>query len=126
MLSRAFEIYRRNLGALVLTCGLSLIPANLLMSGAVVFGLASMGVGGVAETKTHTEQLLDKQRKLDEKPPATAEDRDVRVKQIGREALEGRAAFNANFLRDLLPVSYAVLIGVALLLAGLCLAQAAV
>ena len=126
MLGRAFDIYRRNLGALVLTCGLSLIPANLLMSGAVMFGLAGMGAGGVAEARTHTDQVLEKQRKLDEKPPDTLEDREVRLRQIGREAFEGKAAFDANFLRDLLSISYAVLIGVAILLAGLCLAQAAV
>src|SRR3954471_5438476 len=107
MLSRAFDLYRRNLGALVLTCGLSLIPANLLMSGAVMFGLATMGAGGVAEARTHTEQVLDKQRKLDERPPDTLEDRELRVRQIGREALEGQAAFNANLLHDLLPISYA-------------------
>src|SRR5256885_177112 len=107
MLARAFSIYGRNLGALVLTCGLALIPANLLMSGAVIFGLASMGAGGVAETRTHTEEVADKQRKLSEKPPQTPEDREVRVRQLGREAVEAKAPFdfNADFLRGALPVA---------------------
>ena len=127
MLSPALAIYGRNFGALILTCALALIPANLLMAGAVSFGLSTMGVGGLAEARTtHTEQVQEKRQKLAEKPPDTPEDRDQRVRQLGREAFEGKTTFDAPFLRGLLPLAYGILIGLGLLLTGVALAQAAV
>jgi hypothetical protein len=126
MLRQALGIYRRHFGALVLTCALSIVPANLLMAGAVMFGVASLGGAGVAESRTQSQQIEEKKRDLQEKPPPTTVDRDIRVQQLWREAVDGSAAFDANLLRQALPAAYAVLIAVAILLAGLALAHAAV
>jgi len=80
MLAEAFALYRRHFGALVLTCALALVPANLLAAGAVLFGIASLGSAGVAEAQTtHAEQVQKKQRDLQEKPPTSDADRDARV-----------------------------------------------
>jgi hypothetical protein len=125
---QSLSLYRRHFGTLVFTCAVALLPANLLAAGAVVFGLASLNSGGLAETRTHTEQVQEKQRDLRESPPATSEARDERARQLGREALEGNAGatFDAlHFLRGLVPVAYATAIAAALLLAGLFLAHAA-
>src|SRR3954468_7669956 len=103
MLSRALALSRSHFATLVLTGALALLPANLLAAGAVVFGLASLGSGGLAETRTHTQQVQENQRDLQEKPPRSPEDRDERAKQIGREAFEGGTAFDARQLvRDLI------------------------
>ena len=128
MIVQSLSLYRRHFGTLVFTCAVALLPANLLAAGAVVFGLASLSSGGLAETRTHTEQVQEKQRDLRESPPATSEARDERARQLGREALEGNAGatFDAlHFLRGLVPVAYATAIAAAILLAGLFLAHAA-
>src|SRR5437016_5203651 len=126
LLAQAFSLYRKHFAALVLTGALSLVPANLLAAGAVVFGLGALGNGGVAEARTDTEQVQEKQRDLQEKPPATPEARDARVRQIGREALEGGSAFDVRqYVRNLLPIAYATAIVAGVLLAGLFLAHAA-
>jgi len=127
MLAEAFALYRRHFGALVLTCALALVPANLLAAGAVLFGIASLGSAGVAEAQTtHAEQVQKKQRDLQERPPTSDADRDARVQQIGREALEGRSAFDVRtYFRNLIPIAYATAIIAAILLAGLFLAHAA-
>ena len=127
MLSQAVSLYRKHFRALVLTCALALVPANVLATGAVVFGLSSLGAGGLAEARTHTEQVQQKQRDLQEKPPQTSEARDLRARQLGREALEGGAAFDVRrFLQGLIPIAYATAIVAAVLLAGLFLAHAIV
>ena len=127
MLSRALSLYCRHFAALVLTCAVALLPANLLAAGAVVFGLATLGAGGVAETRTHTQDVHEKQQELRESPPADPEAQQIRARQLGRQALEGGAAFDARqFLRSVLPVAYASAIIAALLLAGLFFAHAAV
>jgi len=128
MLSQTLSLYRRHFGVLVLTCALALLPANLLAVGAVTFGLASLGSAGMAEARTQAQQIQKKQRDLEEKPPATAEDRDARARQIGREAVEGGAAptFDPRqYFRNLVPIAYTALIFAAILLAGLFLAHAA-
>ena len=126
MLSEALAIYGRRFVPLVLTCALSLVPANIVMAGSLVFGLASMGFGGVGEARTHSQQIAEQQRKLEEKPPATPEERDLRVQQLQREAAEGGTQFNSDFLRSVLQLLYAAFIAVAILLAGIALAHAAV
>ncbi|MCA1826981.1 MAG: hypothetical protein ABR567_01290 [Myxococcales bacterium] len=126
MFGEALAIYRRRFGALVLTCALALVPANLLMSGTVLIGLAGMGAAGVGEAGTHTEQVQEKTRDLKESPPASPEERNARVNQLGREAFEGGSVFDAGLLRHAVPLAYAVLIVVTILLAGIALAHAAV
>ena len=128
MIARSLSLYRRHFGCLVFTCAVALLPANVLAAGAVVFGLAALNAGGLApEPRTHSEQLLEKQRDLRESPPPTAEARDARARQIGREALQGVAGdrFDATILRQLVPIAYATAIAAGLLLAGLFLAHAA-
>src|SRR6267143_5116546 len=127
-MSQSLSLYRRHFGTLVFTCAVALLPANVLAAGAVVFGLAALNAGGLAEPQTHSEQVQEKQRDLRESPPATSEARDERARKIGREALEGNAGstFDAlHFLRGLVPVAYATAIIAAILLAGLFLAHAA-
>jgi hypothetical protein len=128
VIAQSLSLYRRHFGCLVFTCAVALLPANVLAAGAVVFGLAALSAGGLAEPRTHSEQVQEKQRDLRESPPATAEARDERARQIGREALEGNAGatFDAlHFLHGLVPVAYATAIAAAVLLAGLFLAHAA-
>ncbi|HXL40658.1 MAG TPA: hypothetical protein VN928_08905, partial [Myxococcales bacterium] len=128
MIAQSLSLYRRHFGTLVFTCAVALLPANLLAAGAVVYGLAFLSSGGLAEARTHTEQVQEKQRDLRESPPATSEARDERARQLGRDALEGNAGATLDalqFLRGLVPVAYATAIAAALLLAGLFLAHAA-
>jgi len=127
MLAAAFSLYRRHFAALALTGALSLVPANLLAAGAVVFGLASLGSGGVAEGRTQTQRMQDRQPDLQERSPPTAEAREARVRQIGREAVDGASGFELRqYFRDLVPIAYATAIVAAVLLAGLFLAHAAI
>jgi len=126
VLREALALYRRHFGALVLTCAVALLPANLLAAGAVVFGLASLGTSGFAEARTHSEQIQQKQQDLRDKPPVNPEARDERARQLGREALEGGAAFDLRHVfGNMLPIAYATAIVAGLLLAGLFLAHAA-
>jgi len=128
MLSQTLSLYRRHFGDLVLTCALALVPANLLAVGAVRFGLASMGAGGMAEARTQAQQIQEKQQDLEEKPPPTAEGREARARQIGREAVEGGAVPASDlrqYLGHLIPIAYTSAIFAAILLAGLFLAHGA-
>ncbi len=128
MLAQALSVYRRHFGALVFTCALSLVPANLIAAGAVVFGLASFGAGGVAETRTPSQELSEKQRELQEKPPPTADARDERASLLKREAFSRGQTTTVALpsLRGLLPIAYATAIVAALLLVGLFVAHAAI
>jgi hypothetical protein len=126
VLSQTLSLYRKHFGALVLTCAVALLPANLLAAGALVFGLASLGSGGLAEARTHTQQVNEKQQALREKPPATPEAREVRTRELGREALEGGSTVDLrSLLGRVIPVAYATVIIAAVLLGGLFLAHAA-
>jgi hypothetical protein len=126
VLSRALALYRRHFGALVLTCAVALLPANLLATGAVVFGLAALGSGGMAEARTHSQQIQEQQQSRRESPPQRPEDQDLRARQLGREAFEGGSASDRlAVLRDFLPIAYATLIVAGVLLAGLFLAHGA-
>ena len=124
MLARALSLYRRHFGALVLTCAVALVPANLLAAGAVAFGLSWLGLGGAEEGRTQEAQ--EQQIDAREKPPPTAASRDLRAQQLHGEMAQGAAATNASELfRSLLPWAYSTAIVAALLLAGLFLAHAA-
>ena len=125
MLGRALSLYLRNFASLVLTCALALGPASLLGAGAVRFGIATLGGSGMAEARTHTQQVHEKKADLNETPPQSAAERDLRVRQLGREAVEGGAAFNSEVLRGWLPAAYATAVIALLLLAGIFLAHAA-
>jgi hypothetical protein len=124
--AEALALYGRHFGALVLTCAIALLPATLLAAGMVRFGLAALGPGDVSGARSHSEQIHEKKRELLENPPASGEARSERVRQLGREALEGGAAFDTGRLLDsLIPVAAATVIFVLFLLAGLFLAHAA-
>jgi hypothetical protein len=142
MLAEAFSIYRRHFGALVLTAALALLPANLLMAGAVVFGLAGLGAGGVAETQTRAQQVQEQTRDrqedqqpralqeqpgdLPQKHPPAQADQAVRAREALRAAApHHETTVNAEPLRRALPIAYAVLVVAAVLLAGLFFAHAA-
>jgi len=128
VLSQALSVYRRHFGALVFTCALSLVPANLIAAGAVVFGLASLGTGGVAETRTPSQELSEKQRELQDEPPPTSDARDERASTLRREAFSRGQTTTVVLpsLRGLLPIVYATTIVALLLLAGLFIAHAAI
>jgi len=87
--AEALALYGKHFGALVLTCAIALLPATLLAAGAVRFGLAALGRGDFSDARSHSEQIHEKQRELLEKPPASEQARTDRVRQLGREALEG-------------------------------------
>jgi hypothetical protein len=126
VLGQALSLYRRHFLALVLTCAVALVPANLLAAGAVAFGLSSLGAGGVAESRSHTQEVQQHQRDLQESPPPTQESRDLRVQQLRGAAEEGAGATRAtDLIGAALPVAYATAMIAALLLAGLFLAHAA-
>ena len=126
MLRQALALYRKHFGALVLTCAVALVPANLLAAGTLVFGLASLGSGGVAEARTHTQQIQEKQQELREQPSSSAETQQTLTRQLGRDAFEGSAAPDLrHLLSRVLPIAYAIVIIAGLLLAGLFLAHAA-
>ena len=126
MLAAALHLYRKHFGALILTCAVALAPASLLATGVVAFGLGALGSGGLAEAKTHGEQIQQRQQELQDEPPPSPELRDERAQQLGREALQGEAAFDMrHFFGKLLPVAYATAMVAAVLLAGLFLAHAA-
>jgi hypothetical protein len=128
VLSKALSVYRRHFGALVFTCALAVVPANLIAAGAVVFGLARLGSGGVAETRTATQELSEKERELQEHPPPTADARDERASVLKREAFSRGQTTTVALpsLRGLLPIVYATAIGAVLLLVGLFIAHAAI
>jgi hypothetical protein len=85
-----------------------------------------MGASGLAETRTHTQQVQEKQQELREKPAATPEAQESRARQLGRQALEGEATLDLRALfGSVLPIAYAIVVIAALLLAGLFLAHAA-
>jgi hypothetical protein len=122
----ALALYGRNFWALVLTCAIAVLPATLLAAGAVRFGVAALSRDEVAEPLSHSEQIQEKQRELLEKPPADEEVRTERVRQLGREALEGRAAFDGHHILDNVgPIAVETAAFVLFLLAGLFLAHAA-
>ena len=117
-------MYRRHFGALLLTCALALLPANVLATGAVVFGIASSEAAASRSAHAHRTGAGEAQD-LRDKPAAPVE-QEMRLRQLGREAFEGGSAADGLPLwRTLAPIAYATLILVALLVAGLFLAHAA-
>jgi hypothetical protein len=125
MLAEALAIYNKQFGALILTCALALVPANLVLAGAVVFGLAGMRAAGVAEPRTPPGQPQPQQEEPPEAPPPTG-DRAAKLRVLGHKTTGGANAINADSLEPLLPVAYRILISVVILLAGFALAHAAV
>src|SRR5207253_9285666 len=121
----ALEFCRRHYAAAVLTAALALAPAQVLMVGAVVFGAAALGgSGGVAELRA--QEVSEKQRSLRENLPP--EEQPVRSRELTREALRGGSGTHwapGDLMRGILPRAWSVLAFVAVLLAGVFLAQAA-
>ena len=124
MLVRALSLYRAHFGAIVLTAALALVPAQLLMAGAVRYGLARFGTASIADAPTHTQEVQEKREDLRRKdlPP---DQHAPRSRQLGREALEGGTVFDAQGLQSLGAAACAALVAAVLLFAGLLLAQAA-
>lgn len=124
MLARALSLYGAHFGAIILTAGLALVPANLLMAGAVRYGLARFGTASIADAPTHSQEILEKREDLRRKdlPP---EEHAPRSQQLGREALEGGTIFDARALHSFGAIAYAVLAIAVLLFAGILFAQAA-
>jgi hypothetical protein len=106
MFPRALALYRRHFTPLLLTAALALVPANLLMAGAVRFGLVAM-------SSVQSAEAAD---------PAKG---DLRAKVLTQDSHEPPAPQPTQFLKSVLPLLYAAVIIVALLVAGLTLAHAA-
>lgn len=118
MLGQALSLYRRHFAAFLLTCALALVPSDLLMAGAVKFGLASMGA-----TPPRDLPAPDQIRNLkDEK--LSPQDRTLRARQPGNPATDRPTALE-DMLGSVLPLVYAAVVIVSLLVAGIAFAHAA-
>lgn len=131
MFSQAFALYRRRFWALALSSALALLPANLLMVGALRFGVTRLDGTGIAETGTPSEQVREKKRDQEEKLPPP-EEQPERARQVTREALQAgsksapaESKSASPLLGAILPIAYAVVVTAGILLFGLALAQAA-
>jgi hypothetical protein len=118
MLGQAPSLYRRHFAAFLLTCALALVPSNMLMAGAVAFGLASMGA-----TSPRDLRAPDQRRDLKDEQ-LSPQDRALRARQIGNDAIETPTA-PGDLFRSVLPIVYSAVVIVSLLLAGVFLAHAA-
>ena len=114
----AFGLYRSAFGKVVITAALALLPALLVMSGAVVFGLAALGAPAPAEASVNTPEVQERRR------AALASGDQQTHTEVGRDALRATPPVERD-LRHLLPVVYACAVIALLLLIGLSLAQAA-
>ena len=103
MFARALALYRTHFAALLLTSAIALVPANLLMAGVVRFGLATMSSVQPSE------------------PPALD---DLKTKLLSQDS-HAAPPQPREFLQKVLPLLYAAVVVVALLIAGLTLAHAA-
>src|SRR4051812_35025163 len=106
MFSRALALYRRHFMPLLLTAALALVPANLVMAGAVRFGLAAIGVTGGPKDPPPQDDLKS--------ADVPGGDKSDRAKLLRKESTEGRTAFG-DMLRPVLPLLYAAVVVVALL-----------
>jgi uncharacterized membrane protein len=130
MFSQALALYRRRFWAVVLTAALAILPANLLMLGALRFGVTRLGGTGIADTGTRAEQVREKKRDQEEKLPSP-EEQPERARQVTREALQAgsksppaETKSASPLLSAILPIAYAVVVTAGILLLGLALAQA--
>ena len=110
MFGRALGQYRRRFAAVLLTCALALIPANAMMAGAVVFGVATLG----------ERKLPDAQPKAEAAPQAGAPGNDA-VLRNGVKATEP----DLPLFRLLATAAWTVVVYAVFLLLGIALAQAA-
>ena len=131
MFSQAFALYRRRFWALALSSALALLPVNLLMVGALRFGVTRLDGTGIGETGTPSEQVREKKRDQEEKLPPP-EEQPERARQVTREALQAgsksppaESKSASPLLGAILPIAYAVVVTAGILLFGLALAQAA-
>lgn len=131
MFSKALALYRRRFWALVLSSALALLPANLLIVGALRFGVTRLGGTGIAETGTRSEQVREKKRDQEEKLPPP-EEQPERARRVTREALQtgsksppAESKSASPLPSSILPIAYAVVVTAGILLLGLALAQAA-
>lgn len=107
MFGRATALYFRHFSALLLTSAIALVPANLLMAGAVRFGLATMGYSAPAP-----------------RDGPAKEDLESKLQDKGKQPAEPHAT-PTDLLKSVLPLLYSAVVVVALLIAGLTLAHAA-
>ena len=120
MFGRAIALYLRHFGAILLTAGVALVPANLLMAGAVRYGLARISAAGVTDTPSAADPRREDLQRGDlpaaqSAPPAPP---------LGGEAM-GSAAPGAVSFRSAGAVAYAVIAIAVLMFTGLMLAHAA-
>ncbi|HUJ29187.1 MAG TPA: hypothetical protein VLW85_24375 [Myxococcales bacterium] len=116
MFGRAFALYRQHFGALLLTSAIALVPADLLMAGAVRFGLATLGASRAGPREPPPKDEL-------KSPDVTGAARADRARVLG-QSLDGRNALE-DLVRKVVPLLYAWVVFVSLLIAGLTLAHAA-
>jgi len=114
MFRQALSLYRRHFAALVVTAAVALLPADFLAAGAVRLGVAGLAARGFKEPATVEDVKIG---------PST-DARAERARQLGKESVEGSAAIEER-LRPVLPLLYAAVILVVLMMAGIVLAHAA-
>jgi len=117
--SHTLALARARFGVLVATAALALLPANLLGAGAVRFSAGLLGGVDVAPPN-HTQQVQEKQHDLRDQgfPPAQRD-------ELAHDALKGETPVGERSLGAVIPLAVSAAVGVAILLIGLALAQAA-
>lgn len=124
MLGRALALYFTHFGAILLTAGVALVPANLLMAGVVKYGLARISAAGVTDTAPPTPQVEERRDDLGRRDlPAT--EGAQKPPLVGREAVSGGSFLAGRSLRSLGAALYALIAIAVLMFAGLLLAHAA-
>jgi hypothetical protein len=126
VLRGVLAIYFGRFVALVLTSALSLVPANCLMGGAVKAGLAAFG-SQLPPALSHSQRVQEKHQDLSGRAAAgelSPDETHAAHALLTREAFEGGTVLEQD-VEPLLPILYAMLVSVAILMAGALLAQAA-
>lgn len=110
MPGEALSIYRSRFVPLVLTCALALIPANLLMAGTVLVGLAGLGRAEIGNANAVEHEVHG----------GTADEKGAQLHQLAKPSEPA-----PDVLGKALPVAYAIVAAVVLLMLGIALAHAA-
>ncbi len=116
LVGHALAIYRKHFLALVLTAGLALLPANVLVGGGWVLGLAAMTAQAVGPTPGHGGE-----------PPPHLRDKLDAQKAPDAHHPEAKLADSLHLrLSEIGPLALALLLGAGALMAATLLALAAV